>query len=867
MKTAIYYFLIAIIFSSPVFSQVSEDFSDGNFTSNPTWIGDTSSWIINASQQLQSNSTVANSSFYLSTQSTKALNAQWEFSVQMQFNPSSANYIDIYLTASLSDITQSSNVGYFVRIGNTDDEISLYRKDNGAIIKLIDGINGVLNTTNNTIDIKVIRNNLNQWELTRDLNMTGNFMEGTAVDSVYTTSAFVGLLIKQSTASFFKKHFFNKIIVQEYVPDIIPPTIQAINITGPNTIEVIFNEAVEQSSSELTDNYVVNNNVNTPTYIIRDAINHAMVYITFASAFPVRTQLEITISGVADVMGNKMTNAINHFFIYTSLPFDVLIDEIMADPSPVVGLPDEEWIELRNNTLFPINLKGWKICKSNTQSGALPDFILQPDSMIVVCSTGALSNLSLFGTAISVTNFPSLSNVEDEIYLLSSEGKSIHAIHYTDSWYKNEMKKNGGWSLEMIDLNNPCTGFDNWIASKSLIGGTPGKINSEDAVNIDITSPALIRAFATDSLHVTLYFNEPLDSLQASDVHFYNMSDGIGDPISVFPVAPIFDKINIVLQNPLLRNKTYTLSVNGVTDCIANPIGINNKVFVGLSEPTDSLDVVVNEILFNPTSDGVDYVELFNRSNKILNLKNISIANLNTLGVIDNITTIKKDNHAWFPKEYAVVTSDGFILQRDYVVNNPTAIVNVDNMPSYNDDEGTVILLNEQGLTLDKLTYNDSWHFKLLNNKEGVALERIDCNATTQNEQNWQSAASDVGYGTPSYQNSQSNIIATSNNEILVLPKTFSPDNDGQDDYTMIEYQFNQPGYVANITIYDPVGRPVRYLEKSVLCGMKGFFKWDGLNESNQQIGMGIYIIYTEVFNLKGESKKYKNVVVLARRQ
>lgn len=854
-------------FSSPVFSQLSEDFSDGDFRSNPSWIGDTSSWIINTSQQLQSNATLVNSSFYLSTQSTKALSAQWEFSVQMQFNPSSANYIDIYLTASLSDITQSSNVGYFVRIGNTDDEISLYRKDNGAIIKLIDGINGVLNTSNNTVAIKVIRNNLNQWELTRDLNMTGNFIEGIAIDSAYTTSAYIGLLIKQSTSSFFKKHFFNKIIVKEYVPDIIAPIVRAVNITGPNMVDVVFDEPVEQISSELTDNYVVNNNVNTPTYVIRDAINHAIVHLTFPTDFPIRTHLNITINGVKDLMGNSIVNETNHFFIYTPLAFDVLIDEIMADPSPAVGLPDEEWIELRNNTQFSINLKGWKICKSNTQSGALPDFILQPDSMIVVCSTGALSNLSLFGTAISVTNFPSLSNVEDEIYLLSPEGKNIHAIHYTDSWYKNEMKKNGGWSLEMIDLNNPCTGFDNWVASKSLAGATPGKINSNDAVNIDIVSPALIRAFATDSLHVTLYFNEPLDSLQASDVHFYNMSDGIGDPISVFPVAPIFDKINIVLQNPLLRNKIYTLSVNGLTDCIANPIGISNKVIVGLCEPTDSFDVVVNEILFNPRSDGVDYVELFNRSNKIINLKNISIANLNTLGTIDNITTIKKDNHAWFPKEYAVVTSDGFILQRDYVVNNPTAIANIDNMPSYNDDEGTVVLLNEQGLILDKLTYNDNWHFKLLNNKEGVALERIDCNEITQNEQNWQSAASDVGYGTPSYLNSQSNIITTSSNEITILPKTFSPDNDGHDDYVMIQYKFNQPGYVANITIYDAVGRPVRYLEKSILCGMKGFFKWDGLNETHQQIGMGIYIIYTEIFNLKGETKKYKNVVVLARRQ
>ena len=41
--------------------------------------------------------------------------------------------------------------------------------------------------------------------------------------------------------------------------------------------------------------------------------------------------------------------------------YDIVIDEIMADPSPQVGLPSNEWIELNNTTTFPINLQGWKI--------------------------------------------------------------------------------------------------------------------------------------------------------------------------------------------------------------------------------------------------------------------------------------------------------------------------------------------------------------------------------------------------------------------------------------------------------------------------------------------------------------------------
>jgi hypothetical protein len=98
-------------------AQFTDNFSDGNFTANPAWTGNTADWIVNPSLQLQSNNTVVNGAFYLSTASTLATTAQWEFYCQVTFNPSSANYIDVYLTASASDITQNATTGYFVKIG------------------------------------------------------------------------------------------------------------------------------------------------------------------------------------------------------------------------------------------------------------------------------------------------------------------------------------------------------------------------------------------------------------------------------------------------------------------------------------------------------------------------------------------------------------------------------------------------------------------------------------------------------------------------------------------------------------------------------------------------------------------------------
>ena len=72
---------------------------------------------------------------------------------------------------------------------------------------------------------------------------------------------------------------------------------------------------------------------------------------------------------------------------------------------------------------------------------------------------------------------------------------------------------------------------------------------------------------------------------------------------------------------------------------------------------------------------------------------------------------------------------------------------------------------------------------------------------------------------------------------------------------------------MVNITIFDAAGRKVRHLQRNALAGTTGYFRWDGLGEKNERLNVGIYVVYTEVFNLQGKAKKYKNVLVLARKR
>ena len=863
---------VCVLFSITIKAQFIENFADGNFSDNPIWVGNTSDWVINNSQ-LQSNNSVANSSYYLSTGSTIASAAQWDFHVNLKFATSGTNYADVYLTASASDIGAATTTGYFVRIGNTADDICLYRKDAGAakFIKIIDGTDGaVSSTTNNDIKVNVIRTADKHWYLKRQLATDVNYVsEGDVMDATYTTSAYFGILVKQSTvASFSKKHFFGAIAVKVYNPDITPPTVQAISVTNANNLDILFSEPIDESAAEAITNYEVDNNIGSPAFATVDIVDKALVHLKFIKTFPDAINCLLTTKNVKDLPGNPITQKTSSFIYYAPYvpaQFDIVIDEIMTDPSPAVSLPNNKWIELKNTCSKTINLLNWRIGNGVVISGPLPNFILTPNSFVIVCTSSAVASMAVFGNAIGVTNFPSLNNDGDELALFSPTGKTIHAVACSKTWYQNELKQNGGWSLEMIDTKNACSGISNWKASTNSKGGSPGIKNSIDAVNADNTPPKILSATVPDDKTINLTFSEPMDSNTLANKANYRLNENAGMPASVLIKGPIFNKVQLQFTDPLTVSKIYLISALNLTDCAGNIIDANNKLRVGLSEDAAPQDIVINEILYNPPTNGSDYVEIYNRSNKIINLRQTYIANRGYTNAIESITPVSNDDLLFFPKDYMLLTNDIQSIKTNYISQNLANFLPV-KLPAYNNDKGTVIIINAQGKITDEVTYNDKWQFKLLVNTEGVALERIDFNGLSQSADNWHSAATSVGYGTPAYKNSQLRSTDELAGEIKITPEIISPDNDGYNDYATIDYNFNEPGYIANITIFDGVGRPVRYLQKNALCGTKGNFRWDGLGEKNQPLAMGIYIIYTSIFNLAGKSKQFKVPIVLARR-
>ncbi|MFC0773846.1 lamin tail domain-containing protein [Terrimonas alba] len=545
--------------------------------------------------------------------------------------------------------------------------------------------------------------------------------------------------------------------------------------------------------------------------------------------------------------------------------YDVIIAEIMVDPSPQVGLPGNEWIELKNITAAPVNLQGWRIGDGNGQSGPMPSFLLQPDSHVIICTGSAVTAMSTFGNTISVTSFPSLDNDGEEIVLKSPDDKIIHSVSYNAGWYQNELKKQGGWTLEMIDPHNPCSGISNWKASINTQGGTPGTINSVDAVNNDQQSPELVNAFVKDHSTIILSFNEPIDSLSGISLANYGIDGGL-TLSSAEVLSPSFYQIALKTNIPIEQDKVYVVTVNNITDCKGNVISAKNTAKFGLPADATAGDIIVNEILFNPRPNGYDYVELYNRSNKIVDVAKLYVANRNSSGGINSITQLSSSPFYIFPADYLVITEDADNLALNYLVQNPGAVLTASSLPSFPDDEGFTLVLNQQGDVIDEVNYSDDWHFKLIDNAEGISLERVDADGASQYADNWHSAASTAGFGTPGYKNSQFKNQQAISAAIQVTPKVFSPDNDGFDDIATIQYKISEPGYVANITIFDAAGRPVRNLVRNGTMAITGYWNWDGLNDKGLKLPVGTYILFTEIFNLQGKKERFKNTIVLARK-
>ena len=855
-------FIFLIVFQITIlssgFSQISDDFSDGNFSDSPSWNGETTNFTINPDHQLQLIAPAESGQSYLVTSSEIINNASWSFYVKMDFNPSSNNYVDIYLASNNENLKEPLN-GYFVRIGNTQDEVSLYKQsgEKSSIVKIIDGIDDRVDMSMVELNIKVTKTHENIWELLVDLDLSQNYIsEGSVTDGDHFYSSYFGVFCNYSSTRSDKFFFDNFAISGEAYIDTEPPKVDSLLVISDSTLQINFAEGLSETTAIDVRNYFVDKSIGNP--YTAQLQNDSMVVLSFQKKFEDKIEYQLTINGIEDLFSNSLSNYISSFTYRAPYIIgfgDIMVSEIMADPTPGVDLPEYEYLEIYNphNDIF--NLNQVKLIVGNDTT-AIPDLIIYSNEYIILCQHSAVEHFEKYGRTVKVSNWPSLNNRGEAIILLNQNSELVFYVNYSNSWYKSIDKDDGGWSLEMIDTDYPCKGSGNWIASSDSSGGTPGNENASKDQLTDLLGPEIDKIIAISDTLVFVYLNE---KISPQEIASENIS--IDPPLDIKNAQlQSLDLSGIAIEfgSSILPKTRYELTIKNLHDCVGNIRKETSSTFV-LPEKADSLDLIINEILFNPWPEGVDFVELYNQSEKFIDLKTIQIGN-------DETKPISTDHIIIEPNQFMVLTENPEILNNHYPGIEPENMLRIDDLPPFNDDEGNVILSNENGQNIDFFQYSDEYHSGFLQDTEGVSLERISFEGPTSNPGNWQSAASTSGFATPGEMNSQFMAGKTENEEVVIEPQVFMPGNVGYHDFTIIKCRFATSGNMASIKIVDADGRLIKTILSHKSIGAVEDFKWEGLDDHGKEVRMGYYIVYLEIYNSTGVKKLYRKKVVVGGR-
>ena len=426
-----FFLVLALCFHA----QVTDNFSDGDFSQNPAWQGSTGDFIVNAGSELQLNSLVAGTS-QLSTPHLlgNLNNKEWQIKVRESFSPSSSNFGKVFLTADNADMNLVQN-GYYLLFGEagSTDAIRLFNLTNGVSTQICAGVNGQIATSCNA-SIKVKRDAIGLWSLYADLTGGTNYtLLSSGTDASTLLGTHFGILCTY-TISNATKFYFDNVYVGPEILDLTPPSLMSVTPISSTQIDLLFNESVTLTSAQNIINYSFTPSL-TLSNLAQDVSNTALIHGSLSSALSNGTTYTATANGITDLSGNTSgATSVNFQYLVSdsAVKGDLIITEFFPDPSPVIGLPAVEYVEIYNASASKIfDLTGYHITDGPSNGLITSGWILPGEYKILT----ATANIPLFTstTALGVTSFPSLNNAGDTVLLKNPNNLPLDLVVYTDA--------------------------------------------------------------------------------------------------------------------------------------------------------------------------------------------------------------------------------------------------------------------------------------------------------------------------------------------------------------------------------------------------------------------------------------------------
>ena len=440
---------------------------------------------------------------------------------------------------------------------------------------------------------------------------------------------------------------------------------------------------------------------------------------------------------------------------------DIVINEIMYKPPG----DEPEWIELFNRSADSINLKGWRIA-DKTSSALISDstLIIQPEEYLILSDDESISDFYQINSPLIILNLPSLNNAGDNLKLLDSLMRGIDSLNYLSSW--GGLNDN---SLERISVDEISNDSTNWGSNIGSGNGTPGELNSITPKIYDL----IITEFSASEDYavvgqilptIILVKNIGVESVVSSNIQIYNDEnrDSIaqsGEFLSEINVSSISPNDSVMFNYDITEftaGQNYYIAVIDVNEFEFNN---NNSAFLnfnGVDLNEERGDLIINVIMYSPSSPEPEWIEIFNKSNKIINLLNYQISDEN------DTSTVIFGSLDLLPNEYLVISKDSTIydiypeIDKSFVAYFPTL----------NNSGDRIMILDSLNRIIDSLRYSSSW-----GGTNGLSMERIDQNNLSSDSLNWGSSTVPTG-GTPGIINS----VSQKNYDLELINILFNPE-------------------------------------------------------------------------------------------
>ena len=451
---------------------------------------------------------------------------------------------------------------------------------------------------------------------------------------------------------------------------------------------------------------------------------------------------EISFSEDEDTLNNKK---IIQFIVYPpgNIYNDIIVNEIMYAPSS--GEP--EWIELYNKTDSPINLKKWSLSdNSTTVSITGTGGLIQSKSFVILSRDSSILNFYPVPVEIIVFNLPALNNTGDVIVIRDSLSVLIDSLSYLPEWGGNS-----GKSLERISSEESSNLQSNWGTSPSINKATPGMINSITPKDFDLKissfSPENDFGIIGEKINFTIQVSNPgLNNSGNFIVKIFRdiNTDSVAqqnEQMGEIPGSSILsgDSIRVHFQTAdFIKGNNYFIVYieTGTDQDTTNNFAFAKLIGVTINEVRN--DLVINEFMYAPGSPEPEWIEIFNRSNKIIDINNYQVAdNSDTITVISGPMILN-------PGDYFIIAADSSI---NNFYNIPAAII-YKNFPTLNNTGDKIVLLDSLNRTIDSLQFFSSW-----GGSNGKSLERINSEISSIDSANWSTSKSKY-IATPGYINS-----------------------------------------------------------------------------------------------------------------